>query len=145
MIRARRAKLVLFVLAVELVALGVWAWEPAWNWVTAHRVYLQTGEEERGWFIYPSTSFLRTLDVYWDRSTGFKIHEVRRSRAGIVHLTLWRSDGRVQSQALRHARGAWAKRYSPPWWWGVTDQTEPSIPEWMKDNAKWQAALDAQE
>ena len=26
-----------------------------------------------------------------------------------------------------------------PWLWGVTDQTEPSMPEWMKDDEKWQA------
>ena len=35
-------------------------------------------------------------------------------------------------------------REGPPWLWGVTDQTEPSMPEWMKDDAKWQVALDAQ-
>ena len=28
---------------------------------------------------------------------------------------------------------------------GATDQTEPTMPAWMKDDAKWQAALDAQE
>ena len=32
-----------------------------------------------------------------------------------------------------------------PWLWGVTDQTAPSMPAWMKDDKQWQATLDAQE
>ena len=35
-------------------------------------------------------------------------------------------------------------RRAPPWWWDVTDQTEPSMPEWMKDDEQWQATLDAE-
>ena len=53
---------------------------------------------------------------------------------------MWKLDGTVVYQ--RGADGE--KRRAPPWLWGVTDQTEPTMPAWMKDDEKWQAALDAQ-
>ncbi len=51
-----RAKLVLLVLAVAIVGLGVWAWEPVWWWVMTERTYIELPSgtshsdlSERGW------------------------------------------------------------------------------------------------
>ena len=63
--------------------------------------------------------------------------------------TEWHPDGSVRHQRrlFFDESGETVReqaRESPPWWWGVTDQTEPTMPEWMKDDAKWQEALDSQ-
>ncbi len=60
-------------------------------------------------------------------------------------MTSWNADGTVNRQAFRSADGLEEERDSPPWLWAVTDQTEPTMPAWMKDDAKWQATLAAQE
>ena len=52
-------------------------------------------------------------------------------------------DGTVMRPLRAPGRVPPDKTY-PPWSWNVTDQTQPSMPEWMTDDAKWQAALDAQ-
>ncbi len=36
-------------------------------------------------------------------------------------------------------------RARPPWLWGVTDQTEPTMPAWMKDDEKWAKAREGQD
>ena len=65
---------------------------------------------------------------------------------------MWDFDGKVRHQRwyvdedgevlLSQEEGR--LKFTPPWLWGVTDQTAPTMPAWMKDDAKWQAALDAQ-
>ncbi len=56
-------------------------------------------------------------------------------------MTYWLPDGTVTAQRDREL----GETLEPPWLWGVTDQTEPSAPAWILDDAQWQAALDAQE
>ena len=65
----------------------------------------------------------------------------------------WNLDGSIAWQTTRGTWPFWQLVFlashefttESPWLWGVTDQTEPTMPEWMKDDAQWQAALDAQE
>ena len=46
----RRAKLVLLVLAVALVGLGVWAWEPVYWWVVTESHFQESVQgQTRGW------------------------------------------------------------------------------------------------
>ena len=186
----RRAKLVLLVLAVALVGLGVWAWEPVYWWVTTRRVYetivldrfgpeqsgwwkgvmtrkaYETivldlfGAEARGWRIESRFSGDLLAGAYWYPATGYKAHEYNFPK-GHTRSIVWGPSGSVELQLRSPSRipdryrylhapetlilgGVVKWKFSPPWWWGVTDQTEPSIPEWMKDDAKWQAALDGQ-
>ena len=110
----------------------------------------------RGWQtvrrLDPSVS--HGLTVQYHVSTGFKAWEAEYSHGELVRRTTWNADGRVERQIAgeesRTTRVRGMKRNrnflsTPPWLWGVTDQTAPTMPEWMKDDAKWQAALDAQE
>ena len=145
-----RAKLVLLVLAVALVGLGVWAWEPVYWWVMTERVWEEgyggNGDIVRGWF---SRSRWRTGDRYgpgrnWYVWTGYKATEWFYETDDITALTCWNPDGTLEFQRRETDERGWAY-WKPPWRWGVTEQTESTMPEWMKDDAKWQAALDAQE
>ncbi len=148
----RRAKLVLLVLAVALVGLGVWAWEPLWMWATTKTVTRPPATRNwdglrvrsyaivKRWRDFPPE---RTVEFY--EKTGFKSMEVEW-RAAPFRWTTWNVDGSVAEQNQADIDGhPIIHRDSPPWLWGVTDQTEPTMPAWMKDDAQWQAALDAQE
>ena len=169
----RRAKLVLLVLAVAIVGLGVWAWEPVYWWVMTERVYVEKyvvpGGTVRGWMsvrrgneddwfgpnvlYYVDAGFMSEEALF----RGLPAHEGWLSRLqyleAVKRVTYWNPDGTVSCQfrpgpgmpALRMEPSANESRAAPPWWWGVTDQTAPSMPGWMKDDEKWQAALDAQE
>ena len=81
---------------------------------------------------------------------GWYVDSGLRVSAGIDfgnnrNLTNWRPNGVVAMQGVLAPSGfPTTQKDSPPWLWGVTDQTEPTMPVWMKDDAKWQAALDAQ-
>ena len=55
-----------------------------------------------------------------------------------------RTEKQFDGTAAIQRDGTVIRCLAPPWRWGVTDQTEPTMPAWMKDDAKWQAALDAQ-
>ena len=151
----RRAKLVLLVLAVALVGLGVWAWVnagPLYWWVMTERVYVERVDSEgyrvrgyRGRSRWGDDDRLPLL-VLWYVDTGLMANKSVHGEQ--PRATTWRHDGTVNCQLghdrarLRGGPTLWSR---PPWLWGVTDQTEPSMPAWMKDDALWQAALDAQE
>ena len=149
--RTRRAKVVLAVLACAIVGLGVWAWEPVYWWVmtttrysegTNYGIPVRTTVYENRW-----SRGKRIVGYYV--GSGYKAYEydVDRTGQGFDTVTAWHPDGIVQHQEERGAgQPGWTGwTDSPPWLRGVTDQTAPSMPAWMKDDAKWQAALDAQE
>ncbi len=156
----RRAKLVLLVLAFALVWLGVWAWldeGPLWRWVMTDRVYVVDRppgySPRRGWETVSRWSGEKHgRRVMFDPRTGWKIQEDRFADGVQLEISLWNGASLVR-QAWRDDFGTKVagsgvrtkKKTSPPWLWGVTDQTEPAMPAWMKDDALWQAALDAQE
>ncbi len=153
----RRATVVLCVITLAVIALGVWAWEPVYWWVMTERVPIDG-----------STSFKRgDVQVYENEPLrGFRRvrrwsgrphgpHEMWFSRTRyqssrrwfedgeLTRWTSWSMDGAVRSQSW-YEDGTRKERHSHPWLWRITDQTHPTMPEWMTDDALWQAALDAQ-
>ena len=166
----RRAWVIVGLLAVAVLGLGMLAWKPVYWWAMTDRVYIEKhlvpGGTVRGWMsVRKGTEddwFGPNVLYYVD--AGFKSEEAlfrgsvegRLSRVqyleAVTRVTYWNPDGTVSCQfrpgpgmpALRMAPSANESRAAPPWWWGVTDQTDPMMPAWMKDDEKWQAALDAQ-
>ena len=156
----RRAKLVLLGLVIAVLALSlgfvVREWEHIWHWWTrtglmAERTLVEythptTRITVRGWSKTPRIGgmkkWLESVRFYLN---GFK-HEELFTGPGVTRRTWWNPDGSVRHQSWhRLGESTEEQREKPPWWWGVKDQTAPSMPAWMKDDAKWQAALDAQE
>ena len=76
----------------------------------------------------------------WYVKSGFKAIEYPAGRKSCG--TEWSPDGTVLLQVYRNAQGRGQVKSNPPWLWGVTDQTEPTIPEWMKDDELWAKALE---
>ena len=71
---------------------------------------------------------------YWVR-TGFKRMKFECRDGTIVRMTYWKKDGIVDAQyeAGVNGSGNFGSNLTPPWWWGVEDQTEPSAPWWGKE------------
>ena len=143
----RRAKLVLLALAVALVGLGVWRGEVLWEWATIGYYWSQQNLEGSSLAVLLKrnrwTGRHSDGGVAWFRSTGFRAYEI-----GEEGVTRWNPDGTLYVQQklgdpvkLLRTRDPFTIR--PPWWWDMTDQTAPSAPAWILDDAKWQAALDA--
>ncbi len=161
----RRAKLVLLVIAVAFVGLGVWAWVdkgPLYWWVMTRKVYWESESDHggvpagplRGWtyMIRWSEMGRPVRRTAWYVESGFKASEIllefsstELRRPNRDRTTVWNERGLVTHQSSFGPAGDFEGAIAPPWLWGVTDQTAPTIPAWMKDDAKWQAALDAQE
>ena len=140
----RRAKLVLLVLAVAIVGLGVWAREPVYWWVMTERVWSEHETDRwvyvRGWervsrWADDSPNRHRFEGKWWYVRNGllYYHHDAQRRTT----QTFWDINGSVQCQL----QGSELRR-SPPWLWGVTAQTKPTMPAWMKDDEKWAKALE---
>ena len=86
--------------------------------------------------------------VTFDPVSSRKIDERWFVGGECVRVTKWRTSGSVLIQIrLVDDNGESIPKETnraPPWLWGVTDQTHPTMPAWMKDDEQWQAALDAQ-
>ena len=149
-------------MALALVAVAVPLAEPVYWWAMTHRAYFESrrsmisfffssrGPIVRGWKEgprwstagWPGSSHVRGISWYID--SGFKAEQIF-VRDGKLCMTKWKPDGSVRRQDIGIQAGKDQSQDSPPWLWGVTDQTTPTMPAWMKDDAQWQAALDAQE
>ena len=136
--------------ALAVIGLGVWAWEPVYWWVMTEPKYYETGGR-RGWSRSYRWEHSESGSPFcsWFATSGFKAVEgvmvqQRNDDMTYEQLTLWQPDGSTYCQASAIDTIHHRENLSPPWWWGVTDQTAPTMPEWMKDDARWQAALDAQ-
>ena len=66
------------------------------------------------------------ITVYYVEN-GMKAWEAEFRNNGVVKSTLWHPDGSVHAQ-FRLTED----KVSPPWWWGVTDQTRPTASRWNK-------------
>ena len=143
--RSRKA-LVVAVAILSLVAVpGVVYHQGIWLAVTTKRIsyseYLEHGFRSRPvrgwvhvkrWTDQPVAHGPRVL--YWER-TGFKFLEMECIDGEVARSTCWSSTGTVLAQ--RHyldKSGTMTRRDGPPWWWGVTDQTEPTAPWWPDNN-----------
>ncbi len=145
--------LVLLVLAVAVIGLGMWAWldeGPLYWWVMTKRVcrsFKLEGSEIRGWDsmsrfeIGSAQTNLGHLGtgLFWYTASGFLFSRREDSANGRIRATFWHEDGTVEKQMGTEISG---RKTAPPWLWGVTDQTEPTMPEWMKDDEKWAEALE---
>ena len=67
------------------------------------------------------------LRTGWYLETGFIGEEVT-SWHPELRQTWYTRDGRVADQFSVSADGTAEERHQPPWWWGVTDQAEPTAP-----------------
>ena len=124
--------------------------------MTTERVYFEEiwcGHEVRGWRTYQRQGDYRGAGhrrwVYWFLGNGRKQSEANWSEGYLLWMTEWNYDGTVHAQFdFVSPDGSLTdsprEKESPPCLWGVSDQTTPSMPAWMKDDEKWQAALDAQ-
>ncbi len=142
-------------MALALVAVSVPLAEPVWMLVTTKRWYWETRLKSSP--DHPVRGYIQVrrgaqndsedpqhgLAEGWYVETGFRAYVTDYSnQEWHGALTWWNLDGTV----YRQARGdPFEFVESPPWWDGVTDQTAPSIPAWMKDDEQWQRALDAQD
>ncbi len=146
--RPRPKEVILGVIALAVIALGVWASQPVYWWVMTKRQYYEIfymGGRERGYqAVWGRWGRQPGVAHGWGRSynvdSGVLRGESYHENGLLLRETSWFHDGEVIHQ-LDEAKSRWA----PPWLWGVTDHTAPSMPEWMKDDELWQAALDAQE
>ena len=155
---SRRARIVLLVLAVGITALGIWAWEPVYWLLTTEKVYfgywtpVETAtrtsgfEEVRGFFSVRSSDsgeLLHGRRVYWYVSSGFVARKEMYRNGARVRLTEYRPDGTVLRQVRPGSdpKRAEEHRTSAPWSWGVTGQTKPSMPAWMRDDVAWRRAV----
>ena len=137
-------------MALAVIGLGVWAWVnegPLWWWVMTKELYgegsLTTGgveHELRGYSTWLIRGAHRIEAHGWSREyyvdSGLLESQSYWEYGELIRQTEWESDGTVSSQYPAAEDG----RYGPPWRWGITDQTTRSMPEWMKDDAKWQEA-----
>ena len=83
------------------------------------------------------------MEELWYVENGYKAGEFLKVD-GILRITDWHIDGTVAGQILEvgddravdSIKGG--SKTEPPWWWGVTDQTEPTAPWWdhEKNRAK---------
>ena len=145
----RRAKLVLLVLAVAIVGLGVRAWEPVCSFVVFEEVPCyrlsfggvstppQPEDTRRGICVRNRWTHQRRFETFWWAHNGFLATKHEYDGEELIRTTHWNADGSMHTEHWDED-GDLSIR-------GVPDQTAPSMPEWMKDDAKWQAALDAQE
>ena len=155
--RPRRAKVALAVVALALVALGVWRGEAVWLWVMTKRIPWATtinraggSHQLRGWQTVkrwsPGTRHGPRIVYYVD--SGYRASEATYVDGSVTTQNIWNPDGSVLYQTTyldangNYMRKGQKANKSPPWLWGVTDQTEPSMPAWMKDDEKWAKALE---
>ena len=147
---SRRARLILVVLAIGLVAIGTAVWEPLYWWATSRRIFVEDSTAETGAFSDPLTGGARVEYPAWRtygvarwsakkelhgrvvvyyKPNGF-LAESSLHRNGIwIRGTYWRIDGAVNYQ-FRNSGENIQRKKSPPWWWNVTAQTEPTAPWW---------------
>ena len=85
----------------------------------------------------PSPIYHGTCRV-WFVNTGYLFLEAEYEDGVCLRRTRYLPDGRVASQSLNHSKTPLTEeaRDSPPWWWGVRDQTSPSDPQWIAEHGK---------
>ena len=73
--------------------------------------------------------------VFWYAETGF----IARLTIPTRGTTYFYPDGRVEKQLT-----SGKPILNPPWLWGVENQVNPSMPEWMLDGENWRTLLELQ-
>jgi len=131
------------IVAVVAVVGSLWMNEgPLWQWVMleSHRYEktLPSGYRIRGLTLVNRWTKEPIGEVSYFVGNGIK-HSVSRVDNGkVTEQTFWNHDGTVLSQHRNFDENGVLipgseLRTSPPWLWGVTDQTEPTAPWWGKE------------
>ena len=108
---------------------------------TSTRRSLCQGHPVRGWvrvkrWTEPSVEH-GELIVYHEH-TGFKAADAQYIDGQLAKSTSWYPNGTVSLQwdyfdESGRVTNVPVSRDEPPWWWGVTDQTEPTAPWWNSE------------
>ncbi len=130
----RRSHLVLAVIlvAVVVLCLSLWVNEgPLWRLVMLKRVDFDS-RITRGWetvkrWTDPPVQHGKIVHYY--KKTGMKTMEGER-HGRVFSQTSWNLDGTIRQQLRVDPNGTLEDKRTPPWWWGVKDQTEPTAPWW---------------
>ena len=134
--------LALILLSAGSLCTALWVNDgPLWWWVmtkAGEYEYSRDGHLIRGQSVNMRFGDRRLLRCdEWYVENGFRRAEGWRSTGKYPgapeRQTQWDFDGRVVYQSRVDADGSNARRESSPWWWGVTDQTEPTAPWWGKE------------
>ena len=133
-----KRRLVLLAVLVAAIATCVSLWVnegPLWRWVMLERVplhftlgndHLVGWQSVKRWGENAGELHGRVL---WYKSGGLKAVEAEDSDEYLT-VTGWYKDGAVEFQMRGHLPDDVETRTSPPWLWGVKNQTEPSAPSW---------------
>ena len=157
--RPKRGRLALAIVAIAGVALCVSLWVnegPLYWLVMTKKEYStqdsysdKTGEPHPVQFDVSMTRWTKPgirhgKVVGYYLENGFKAGQVEFRMGRQTSATCWNFDGTVWFQtgellektyppSEQHSRPR-QKKWSPPWLWGVTDQTEPTAPWWGKQS-----------
>lgn len=107
-----------------------------WGFASA---YFFPGESYSTQVIDGHTAWMRMSDpdsVHYYGETGRRAVEEH----GNFGITTWNFDGTVKHQErLLDANGVPVNEHktSPPWWWGVENETAPSAPWWTGEPEAW--------
>ena len=153
MASSRRSRIIAIVIALAVVAvcislyISAWVNEgPMWRWVMTKRIGAvgNIGHPVTGWATVrrwwshveqgqPIDTFSHGPSVLYYDDTGFKAIEEHYKVGRVIRRTEWNLNGTVKRQTLwKESEGKVPSdtRTSPPWLWGVTDQTKPTAPWW---------------
>ena len=109
----------------------------------AQRVHRQISQHPmRRWVEVKRWSVL-PLPNWKDKSTSYYLENGLLAEDILIHagsqrpvsITRWGFDGVLLMQT-RGTSGRVEHKYSAPWWWNVTDQTEPTDPQWIAEHGK---------
>ncbi len=141
-----RVRLIALAIVMSAVALVTCLWVnegPLWRWVMLKTLDYESsfdGFASRGEMIHNRwTHYVYGKFVSYYVKTGF-VSMMDDRRGGQICLTQYNVDGAVvyQSHATKRDGTDLVSKRSPPWWWGVKDQTEPTAPWWGRNDSNGQ-------
>ncbi len=99
---------------------------------------IQYGHETRGWVRVKRTPTVvkqRSYLVPHGEFVSYYVENGYKASEGKLfgwdlETTQWAFDGTVKYQVRARGDNPQITKHSPPWLWGVTDQTEPTAPWW---------------
>ena len=80
-------------------------------------------------------SIVRGKYIGYYIENGFKAKDGMYQDGLPVAVTQWNFDGTINVQVTQE-KGEVVFKKSPPWLWGVQDQTEPTDPQWIAEHGK---------
>lgn len=145
----RRIRIALLLAVCAAIVTAVIFRDAIWTVVMTKRVWIDgqaaDGQATRGFRV--EGRWGQELETYpcmmWYPNGIQERDEVKyQFGQGQFRGTYWDSTGTLVKQVEFLHRGSdFLYRKAPPWLWGFEDQQGSSMPEWMKDDARWQRAV----